>query len=471
MLNWVGQGRGESLSISSPSLTTASHVMHYLLLLHLDSSITPVPETKEVVNGQEFCSFNRSLTDKETPFPHANQNKQVETKKRKKKKKKKTTFVLIADGDVLSAEDQEEKPDNEKAEKRVEATEILDEHLEEEEFHDGVVNGKVSHTDQFTSKADTKIDEHEVVPSSTRPDIVGNGRSNLASDGENASLLSPQRTPLGVKNGETRQMNKEPARLLNESKNEFRFNTIEAYLGVDGGLNVSPKTGPSLFTATSHSPGGNEFTDATNMERNKKVAENLITDNLSALGAEDMSVERQNKPELGGDREEFHSRGEVRRADFYSAFVEEDFNFVPGIHKQEDEISMSSSFNSFNGSGSFRNGRGDTFDSLKSRTSTANSEGMKVESGNCTSAVPVSSDAAESESGSRDDSLSDFVLFEELLGVDEDHFSPPEVRSTFPIAPQSSRLISLVASPIDSREEIRRLLWRLHFTRLDSERK
>lgn len=108
-------------------------------------------------------------------------------------------------------------------------------------------------------------------------------------------------------------------------------------------------------------------------------------------------------------------------------YEEKDFNIVPGIH-----LYSRSSSGSLSGSGSFQSGS-----QRSSRRSTAESSCMK--SSSLGSNVPPSSwpgvsnhnnpggDNLKVGSPSSESAFSDYEMFDELLGLEEDHFSPPEV--------------------------------------------
>ena len=110
-----------------------------------------------------------------------------------------------------------------------------------------------------------------------------------------------------------------------------------------------------------------------------------------------------------------------------ASYEGEDLNIIPGIHKN----SMSGSSGSFNGSGSFsqRSSRNNTMDSIPgsstfessvasgswpNRSGSFNRNSSKADAGFCV--------------GSPGSEFSEYEMFDELLGLEEDHFSPPEVR-------------------------------------------
>lgn len=107
-------------------------------------------------------------------------------------------------------------------------------------------------------------------------------------------------------------------------------------------------------------------------------------------------------------------------------YEEKDFNIVPGIH-----LCSRSSSGSLSGSGSFQSGS-----QRSSRRSTAESSYMK--SSSLGSNAPPSSWPGDSNhnnpggenlnigSPSSESAFSDYEMFDELLGLEEDHFSPPE---------------------------------------------
>lgn len=109
-----------------------------------------------------------------------------------------------------------------------------------------------------------------------------------------------------------------------------------------------------------------------------------------------------------------------------ASYEGEDLNIIPGIHKN----SMSGSSGSFNGSGSFsqRSSRNNTMDSIPgsstfessvasgswpNRSGSFNRNSSKADVGFCV--------------GSPGSEFSEYEMFDELLGLEEDHFSPPEV--------------------------------------------
>ena len=113
----------------------------------------------------------------------------------------------------------------------------------------------------------------------------------------------------------------------------------------------------------------------------------------------------------------------------------EDLNIIPGIHKNTDRHSLSGSSGSYNGSGSFphssqRSSRNSTMDSV-SRTSpfgsSAASDSWLYRSGS--SSRKNSKADVGFNVGSPDSEFSEYEMFDELLGLEEDHFSPPEVHT------------------------------------------
>lgn len=110
----------------------------------------------------------------------------------------------------------------------------------------------------------------------------------------------------------------------------------------------------------------------------------------------------------------------------------EDLNIIPGIHKSFDTRSRSGS-GSFNGSGSFqlglqRSSRHSTMDS-NYRTSSFGSgtPGSSWPGGNGPSSRKSSKGDVTFGSPSSESQFSEFEMFDELLRLEEDHFSPPEV--------------------------------------------
>mgnify|MGYP001795933894 CR=1 FL=1 len=341
---------------------------------------------------------------------HGTLVKKSEAKKRKKKKKKKTSVALIVDGEEVDA-DKEQKPTKENEEKNNGTLETLEKSLENQELCSGTI-GKEKHVPFASQKVQHK-------------------NCNVSSVDFVSSLLGTEKAKQEEKIPQsTQQETREPAGFQIINKNKLKFNTIEEYLGIDKEFVSTRET----VTRTRPCDGNMPITAATNTEHIKMTGESAVKDDRSSVLVTDNATIKQDKTpciatfsigenDIGDEEEDISSQHKEGKEAFYTG-LEEEFNFVPGIHKQEDEIlSRTSSFSSFTGSGSFRSGRGDTFDSLKSRASTGNSDVMKDQNGD----YVATSDAHETNSISRDDSLSDFVLFEELLGMDEDHFSSPEV--------------------------------------------
>lgn len=121
------------------------------------------------------------------------------------------------------------------------------------------------------------------------------------------------------------------------------------------------------------------------------------------------------------------------RAMSNTSYEGEDFNIIPGIHRNTDRHSLSGSSGSYNGSGSFqlgsqRSSRNNTMESVY-RTSTFGSsvasDSLPCRSGS-TSRKSSKADVAMYV-GSPGSEFSEYEMFDELLGLEEDHFSPPEV--------------------------------------------
>lgn len=124
---------------------------------------------------------------------------------------------------------------------------------------------------------------------------------------------------------------------------------------------------------------------------------------------------------------------EKERAMSNTSYEGEDLNIIPGIHKNLDRHSLSGSSGSYNGSGSFqlgsqRSSRNDTMDSVY-RTSTfgssVTSDSWPYRSGS--SSRKNSKADVGFNVGSPSSEFSEYEMFDELLGLEEDHFSPPEV--------------------------------------------
>lgn len=129
---------------------------------------------------------------------------------------------------------------------------------------------------------------------------------------------------------------------------------------------------------------------------------------------------------------------EKERAWSNTSYEGEDLNIIPGIHKNTDRHSQSESSGSFNGSsGSFplssqRSTRNNTIDSTYQTStygSSAASDSWLYRSGS--SSRKSSKADAGLDVGSPGSEFSEYEMFDELLGLQEDHFSPPEVQKFY----------------------------------------
>ena len=126
---------------------------------------------------------------------------------------------------------------------------------------------------------------------------------------------------------------------------------------------------------------------------------------------------------------------EKERALSNTSYEGEDLNIIPGIHKNTDRHSLSESSGSFNGSGSIqvgsqRSSRNNTMDSVYPTStfgSSSASDSWLYRSGS--SSRKSSKADVGFNVGSPDSEFSEYEMFDELLGLEEDHFSPPEVHT------------------------------------------
>ena len=126
---------------------------------------------------------------------------------------------------------------------------------------------------------------------------------------------------------------------------------------------------------------------------------------------------------------------EKERALSNTSYEGEDLNIIPGIHKNTDRHSLSESSGSYNGSGSIqvgsqRSSRNNTMDSVY--------RGSTLGSSSTSDSWLYRSDSSSRKSskadvgfnvGSPGSEFSEYEMFDELLGLEEDHFSPPEVHT------------------------------------------
>ena len=126
---------------------------------------------------------------------------------------------------------------------------------------------------------------------------------------------------------------------------------------------------------------------------------------------------------------------EKERALSNTSYEGEDLNIIPGIHKSTDRHSLSESSGSYNGSGSIqvgsqRSSRNNTMDSV--------CRGSTLGSSSASDSWLYRSDSSSRKSskadvgfnvGSPGSEFSEYEMFDELLGLEEDHFSPPEVHT------------------------------------------
>ena len=113
-------------------------------------------------------------------------------------------------------------------------------------------------------------------------------------------------------------------------------------------------------------------------------------------------------------------------AEFNASYEGEDLNIVPGIHKSYDTRSRSESSGSFNGSGSQRSSRNNTLDSMYRTFTLSSTPGSWPGRNSFSSRKSSKADLSIGSPGS-ESQFSEFEMFDELIGLEEDHFSPPEV--------------------------------------------
>lgn len=113
-------------------------------------------------------------------------------------------------------------------------------------------------------------------------------------------------------------------------------------------------------------------------------------------------------------------------ADFNASYEGEDLNIVPGIHKGSDTRSQSESSGSCNGSGSQRSSRNNTLDSMHRTFTLSSTPGSWPGRNSFSSRKSSKADLSIGSPGS-ESQFSEFEMFDELIGLEEDHFSPPEV--------------------------------------------
>ena len=182
-------------------------------------------------------------------------------------------------------------------------------------------------------------------------------------------------------------------------------------------------------------PSQNPFeslVDDENDPSNKVVEEETVanetetTEHFAALAAFECGTQKQVDSMWQIEKE---------RALSNTSYEGEDLNIIPGIHKNTDRHSLSESSGSFNGSGSFplgsqRSSRNNTMDSIY-RTSTFGSSAASDSWLNRSSSSSRKSSKPDVgfNVGSPGSELSEYEMFDELLGLEEDHFSPPEVHT------------------------------------------
>ena len=111
-----------------------------------------------------------------------------------------------------------------------------------------------------------------------------------------------------------------------------------------------------------------------------------------------------------------------------TSYEDEDFNIVPGIHKSDGRLSRSGSSGSFTASGSYIS-RNNTMDSINGFSAFGNSAASDSRKYVATSFSSSSRNNSKTDFGtgspSSESHFSEYELFDELLGLQEDHFSPP----------------------------------------------
>ena len=204
--------------------------------------------------------------------------------------------------------------------------------------------------------------------------------------------------------------------------------TIEENYVADTGVASSPEVESKLSSQNPFECLADDETDASNQvaEKDDNTNESETPEHFAALATFECGAPKQVDSIWQIEKE---------RALSNTSYEGEDFNVIPGIHKNADRHSLSGSSGSFNGSGSFqlgsqRSSRNNTMDSI-ARSSTFGSSAASDSWPNRSGSSSRKNSKAEStvglHVGSPGSEFSEYEMFDELLGLEEDHFSPPEV--------------------------------------------
>ena len=184
---------------------------------------------------------------------------------------------------------------------------------------------------------------------------------------------------------------------------------------------------------SSQNPFEGLMDDENDHDMSNKVAEELnavneteTTEHFAALAAFECGTPKQVDSIWQIEKE---------RALSNTSYEGEDLNIIPGIHKNTDRHSLSESSGSYNGSGSIQEGsqrssRNNTMDSVYQTStlgSSSASDSWLYRSGS--SSRKSSKADVGFNVGSPGSEFSEYEMFDELLGLEEDHFSPPEVHT------------------------------------------
>ena len=304
------------------------------------------------------------------------------------------------------------------------------------------VEGKNKESDLTTERLDSKCepDGNTVCEQSSvhESNLIKETCTDLMTEGQDSKFKSDGNTV--CEQSSVLELN-----LIKETRTDSMAEGLDSKFKSDGNTvcEQSSVLGSNLIEDTctqmvecqlsSQNPFEGLMDDKSDHDLSNKVAEELnaineteTTEHFAALAAFECGTPKQVDSIWQIEKE---------RALSNTSYEGEDLNIIPGIHKNTDRHSLSESSGSYNGSGSIqvgsqRSSRNNTMDSVY--------RGSTLGSSSTSDSWLYRSDSSSRKSskadvgfnvGSPGSEFSEYEMFDELLGLEEDHFSPPEVHT------------------------------------------
>ena len=304
------------------------------------------------------------------------------------------------------------------------------------------VEGKNKESDLTTERLDSKCkpDGNTVCEQSSvhESNLIKETCTDLMTEGQDSKFKSDGNTVC-------EQSSVHESNVIEETRTDLMAEGLDSKFKSDGNTvcEQSSVLGSNLIEDTctqmvecqlsSQNPFEGLMDDKNDHDLSNKVAEELnaineteTTEHFAALAAFECGTPKQVDSIWQIEKE---------RALSNTSYEGEDLNIIPGIHKSTDRHSLSESSGSYNGSGSIqvgsqRSSRNNTMDSVY--------RGSTLGSSSTSDSWLYRSDSSSRKSskadvgfnvGSPGSEFSEYEMFDELLGLEEDHFSPPEVHT------------------------------------------